>query len=87
MKVKRNEKETYDEWYARHESIERTNRGRDKVKRKVLGEKAQYAQRFTDAVREFHDQKYRKATAKLVGRFPLPIGMYPFRDSYPRNRR
>ena len=68
MKVKRNEKETYDEWYARHESIERTNRGRDKVKRKVLGEKAQYAQRFTDAVREFHDQKYRKATAKLVGR-------------------
>lgn len=68
MKVKRKYKETYSEWYAKQEDIERTNRGRDKVKRKVLGEKAQYEQRFTDAVREYHDQKYRKATAKLVAR-------------------
>lgn len=68
MKVKRKHKETYNEWYARHENIERTNRGRDKVKQKVLGEKAQYEQRFKDAVREYHDQKYRKATAKLIGR-------------------
>ena len=66
MKVKR--KETYSEWFARMERTERTERGRDKKKRKVLGEKAQYAQRFTDAVREYHDQKYHKSTAKLVGR-------------------
>lgn len=67
MKVKRNN-ETYNEWLARHEDMERTQLGRDKAKRKILGEKAQYEQRFTDAVREYHDQKYRKATANLISR-------------------
>jgi len=69
MKVKRKHtSETYNEWFARMEIIERRQIGTDKANRKILGEKAQYAQRFTDAVHEYHDQKYRKATAKLVGR-------------------
>lgn len=68
MEVKRKVKESYSEWFARHEQVELSRRGREKQKRKVLGEKAQYEQRFKDAVHEYHDQKYRRSTEKLVSR-------------------
>ena len=68
MKVKRKVKESYSEWFARHEQVELSHRGRERQKRKVLGEKAQYEQRFKDAVHEYHDQKYRRSTEKLVSR-------------------